>query len=256
MKIHQIGYYISNKNHTQTVTPKRRVMNTELEFYMTGGNISVINGEEFLQEKCNVLVAEKGDERYSIGSFECFAVHFSSEETRAVTDKLPNVFKVFDSDTVLKSFKAMLAAYEKGTAEGILLAKAKILELVSILSAEGVKNYEKKFLRYSENILNACRFMEENFDSHIALCDIAAVSALSPSFFHKIFKESIGKTPQEYLLELRLSHAKNLLKNTNYSLTDIAYQCGFEGQAYFGSVFRRHIKTTPKKYRDENRIIL
>lgn len=256
MKIHQIGYYISNKNHTQAVTPKRKVMNTELEFYMTGGNKSVINGEEFLQEKCNVLVAQKGDERYSIGSFECFAVHFSSEETDSVTGKLPKVFKTFDSNTVLGSFKSMISAYEKGTAEGILLAKAKILELVSILSTECIKNHEKKFLRYSENILNACRFMEENFDSHITLCDIASVSALSPSFFHKIFKETIGKTPQAYLLELRLTHAKNLLKNTDHSLSDIAYLCGFEGQAYFGSVFRKHIKTTPKKYRDENRIIL
>ena len=256
MEIYQLGYYISKEIHTKKITPKREVESWEIEFYTTSGNMSVINGEEFIQEKCNILIAKKGDIRYSVDEFECFAVHFSSDEADKLLEKLPKVFKVFDSDAVLEIFKAMTSAYTTGTDSGILLSKAKILELVSLLLSESEKVATGKFSHYSENIFAACRFMEESFSSHITLSDIAAKAALSPNFFHTVFKDSTKKTPAEYLLNIRLTNAKNMLVNTDFPLSDIAVSCGFESQAYFCYVFKKYMNTTPKKYRNSKRLII
>ncbi len=256
MEIYQLGYYISKENHTQKITPKREVTSCEIEFYTTSGNKSIINDEEFVQEKCNILISKKGDIRYSIDEFECFAVHFSSPETDALINKLPTVFKVFDSKAVLEIFKSMTAAFTQGTESGLLLAKAKILELVSLLLAEHSKIGAGKFTHYSENIFAACRYMEENFSSHLNLERIASAANLSPSFFHSVFKNATLLTPSEYLLDIRLLNAKNMLQNSDLPLLDIALSCGFESQAYFCYVFKKHLDITPKKYRDSKRLIL
>ena len=256
MEIYQLGYYISKENHTQSITPRREVMSTEIEFYTTGGNKSIINGEEFVQEKCNILISNKGDIRYSVDEFECFAVHFSSPETDELVKRLPVVFKVFDSKSVLEIFNAMTVAYTKGTDEGVLLAKAKILELVSLLLSEASKLASGKFTHYSESVFAACRFMEENFASPVSLADVAAFVNLSPSFFHTVFKQATLLTPAKYLLDIRLSNAKNMLRNSDLSLLDIALSCGFESQSYFCYVFKKYMGITPKNYRDSKRLIL
>lgn len=256
MEILQLGYYISKENHTQKITPKREVLSSEIEFYTTSGNTSVVNGERFIQEKCNILVSKKGDIRYSIDEFECYAVHFSDPETDDIIRRLPTVFKVFDSKAIFDIFKTMTAAFTKGTDDGILLAKAKILELISLLVLENSKQQNEKYIRYSENIFLACNYIDTNFNSHITLSDIANVANLSPSFFHTVFKSATGKTPSEYLLNTRLQNAKNLLVNSKLSLADIAVSCGFESQAYFCYVFKKHLNTTPKKYQDAKQLIL
>ena len=256
MEIYQLGYYISKENHTKKITPKREVLCSEIEFYTSGGNKSIVNDKEYIQEECNILVSKKGDIRYSVDDFECFAVHFSSPETDELIKTLPCVFKVFDSKKVLDIFKEMTIAYTKGTKADILLAKAKILELVSFLCSENSRQSHGRFSEYSKNVFLACRFMEENFSSHITLSDIASKIALSPNFFHTVFKSIIGKTPSEYLLDIRLNTAKNMLVNTDLSLLEIAVSCGFESQAYFCYVFKKHLAATPKKYRTENRLTL
>lgn len=256
MEIYQLGYYISKEYQTQKITPKREVFCSEIEFYTTQGSTSIVNGEKFVQEKCNILVSKCGDIRYSIDDFECFAVHFSDSEIDPLLNKLPTVFKVFDSNAVLNIFKEMTSSYTKGTDSGILLAKAKILELLSVLISENAKLQNEKFLRYSDNVFSACDFIDKNFQTHITLSDIATKVHLSPSFFHTVFKSATGITPSEYLLNTRLQNAKNMLLNSNHSLVDIAIACGFESQAYFCYVFKKHIGSTPKKYRDTKQLIL
>ena len=91
------------------------------------------------------------------------------------------------------------------------------------------------------------------FFARITLEDVAGSVHLSPSFFHVVFKEIMQKTPHRYLLEMRLSEAKNLLINSNLSLTVIAEQCGFDSQVYFNYIIKKELGITPKKYRDSNR---
>ena len=69
--------------------------------------------------------------------------------------------------------------------------------------------------------------------------------------FHNTFKTAVGKTLRDYIEEQRIKKATNLLLTTNYSLTQIAYECGFSSQSYFSYVFKRRMKKTPREYAKE-----
>lgn len=76
-------------------------------------------------------------------------------------------------------------------------------------------------------------------------------------YFRRCFKEDTGKTPLEYLTDMRLSQAKNLLVQENIggnSIADISLRCGFHDSFYFSSCFKKHTGMTPSQYRKNNRL--
>ena len=77
---------------------------------------------------------------------------------------------------------------------------------------------------------------------------ISARFNLSPIHFHNIFKVAVGSTLRDYLEEQRIKKAINLLTSTDYTLTKIAFECGFSSQSYFSYVFKRKMKVTPREY--------
>jgi AraC-like DNA-binding protein len=82
--------------------------------------------------------------------------------------------------------------------------------------------------------------------------DIAAVCGLNRSYFGKIFKEIIGKTPQQFLLTYRMTKAKELLKLTKLSISDISSAVGYENQLHFSRAFKNIYGIPPRQWRNEN----
>ena len=63
------------------------------------------------------------------------------------------------------------------------------------------------------------------------------------------FKQELGTTPSQYLILLRLRHAKQLLLNPPYSITEIAELCGYANPFYFANAFRKHVGMSPTEFR-------
>lgn len=258
MTIYKSDYYISWELNKKRATDPRTVSHYEIEFYATSGNTSVINGVEYRQEKNNILLARPGDIRYSIDRFECYCLHFSTE-SEAITSAishLPRVFKPQAQDRLADVFKEVIDAYSSRAVGSNLLVHAKALELISILANEHCELPAEQYEKYAKNISDACTYMGNYFDSNITLEDIAKAANLSPGFFHTIFKMAKQKTPREYLLQIRLSMSKTLLRNSGKPLSEIATLCGFESQSYFSFVFKREIGISPNKYRNSQQLII
>ena len=77
-------------------------------------------------------------------------------------------------------------------------------------------------------IHEAIHYVEHNYQNNISVEDIAAVCGLNRSYFGKIFKLGVGKTPQEFLLNYRMSKAAELLKLTQLSINDIGIAVGYD----------------------------
>lgn len=256
--ISKTDYYISKNVSARIQTSPRTTDTYEIELYTTSGNKSVVNGISYPQTKGNILVSKPGDLRYSINSFECYYTHFICDIPEICTElnRLPTVFESKNPDRITDIFKNIISSQKMQGISKNLYIQGNMTQLIGLLIYENTVKYSGKYKQYIKSIDKCCDYMKKNMESPITLSDISKQISLSPGFFHKVFKEVKGLTPLEYLTKVRINSAKNMLKNSNISLSEIAILCGFNSQAYFNYVFLKQTSVTPKQYRDKNRIII
>ncbi len=103
-------------------------------------------------------------------------------------------------------------------------------------------------------IHEALTYIEHNFQNDITIEDIAAVCGLNRTYFGKIFKEALGKTPQEFLVNYRMLKAAELLKLTVLSIGDIGIAVGYANQMHFSRAFKNSYGISPREWRNQNRM--
>lgn len=92
-------------------------------------------------------------------------------------------------------------------------------------------------------------YIEAHFKEKIYIEELSAMINVSPDYFTKMFKESIGKTPIDYINGMRVNAAMELLCNTEMSMTEIADTIGFCNPNYFHKIFKQYMETSPLAYR-------
>ncbi|HCT91365.1 MAG TPA: AraC family transcriptional regulator [Lachnospiraceae bacterium] len=100
----------------------------------------------------------------------------------------------------------------------------------------------------------ALAFIELNFQNDISVEDIADHCSLNRSYFGKIFKGAVGQTPQEFLLNYRMTKAAELLKLTRLSIGDISKAVGYDNQLHFSRAFKNVFGVSPRVWRNQNQI--
>lgn len=100
-------------------------------------------------------------------------------------------------------------------------------------------------------IREATHFVEQNFQNDISVEDMAAACSLNRSYFGKIFREAVGKSPQEFLISYRMNKAAELLKLTKLSIGDISNAVGYANQLHFSRAFKSVYGISPKQWRRE-----
>ncbi len=100
-----------------------------------------------------------------------------------------------------------------------------------------------------QKIQQALRFINDNYRTDIRLDAVAGEARMSPSHFSRTFKKVMGLPYQEYLNGRRISKAKNLLRTSSRSITEIAVSLGFADPTGFGRIFKKLTGQTPSAYR-------
>ena len=100
-----------------------------------------------------------------------------------------------------------------------------------------------------DRIQTMMSFIQQNYQDKISLEDIASSSAVSRRECLRCFRQCIGKTPYDYLMEYRIGAAAKMLKATDASVTSVAERAGFSNSAYFGKIFKKETGMTPGEYR-------
>lgn len=101
----------------------------------------------------------------------------------------------------------------------------------------------------SSAILTAKEFIDCHFKEDISVDDMAMQAALSRYHFSRIFHAETGISPHAYLIEVRISHAKQLLSESNLTIEEIASECAFCSSSNFIRTFRNETGMTPLKFR-------
>jgi AraC-like DNA-binding protein len=102
-------------------------------------------------------------------------------------------------------------------------------------------------LYFYSRLVKAKMFIDQHFAESIDLNNIADEAYFSKFHFIRMFKNSYGKTPHQYLISLRIERSMELLK-ADISVADVCYEVGFESLASFSRLFKRIIGMTPSAY--------
>ena len=94
-------------------------------------------------------------------------------------------------------------------------------------------------------------FVEARLDTPLTVSEIAVELELSPAYFSREFKKSIGRSPHQYIVDRRLERARHLLQTSQQNLSSIAYSCGFSSHSHMTELFRKRLGTTPGRLREQ-----
>ena len=236
-------------------TKTRNVSFFEIDLAINDGGVARINELREPIKKNMLICAKPGYHRSTAFPYRCYYIHLAvkSGAIYDILSQAPVYCFPKNPQEFEKIYLSLIKAYNFPDSTSELVIAEKILSLCRLIEKETrvIKRQSKLSADLSrpEIIENAVKYISENYSEAITLSRLAAEANLSPTYFHKLFRKAVGQTLCEYILDVRIRAAKNLLLTTDKSLVDIASECGFSSQSYFNYAFKKAENTTPNQYR-------
>ncbi|WP_345992515.1 helix-turn-helix domain-containing protein [Chryseobacterium sp. Chry.R1] len=124
--------------------------------------------------------------------------------------------------------------------------------LIRLMQTQARGMVEKNIAKNKSRIGFAVDYIKKNLHQKLSIDSIAKLAYVSKSNFFKMFKDELGTSPNDFILQERINRAKELLATQN-SIKETAYQTGFSDTNYFTRVFKQLVGVTPKTY--QNKVI-
>ncbi|WP_425538185.1 helix-turn-helix transcriptional regulator [Microaceticoccus formicicus] len=184
-------------------------------------------------------------------------LNFYETNQRAVKNHLINLngilYKSYKDDTdlekVFQKRSEINEVIEK--AEDINDLRNNCLKMIS----EYIELFNGDTIKTNNNTVNeAINFMKEHLHEDLSLGVVANKIHISKSYLSSLLAKHTKSSFPELMTEMRINNAKYLLKNTNNSILDISYKCGYNSQSYFCSTFKKVTGQTPTDYREIDHI--
>jgi AraC family transcriptional regulator len=123
------------------------------------------------------------------------------------------------------------------------------VHLLRHFSAHGAANTPLGGVLPKHKLRAVIEYIREHLDAELSLDHLAAVTHLSPYHFARLFKNSTGLPPHQYVVARRVERAKELLRQRDgLSLADVAVEVGFSSQSHFTRHFKRLVGVTPRRF--------
>ncbi len=214
-----------------------------LSFCAEGKITYEIGGKQAVSDKNHAVILPKG-QSYSLrgdktGKFP--VINFDCKEF--LCDEVISL-PIQSSDTYIKDFEKMkaLSLFEENRAK-MMSVFYNILHLLSTESS--VHNA----------ILPAIRYIESNYQNpKLSNAELAEQCNISEVYFRKIFTETYKTTPKQFIVDIRINKAKQLLSDGFLNIGAVAEECGFSNQYHFCRLFKEKTGLTPTEYIKRNRV--
>lgn len=203
-----------------------------------------------------LVVRKPGQKCKSKLHFKCYCIHLTLAKDNPYYEELlalPDFYLSVNADVyreIFETFTYHAIADEARLYDDYSLSK--LIELIYHLKKDAPFNREisKGLKKNDPRVAKAIEYMERHFDEKITLQLLGEMTGYTPNHFQRLFTLVTGMSPQKFLENVRLRHAKYLLAGKDMSISQIAYACGFSSQAYFTLLFKRTTMLTPREFRD------
>ncbi|MDG5814834.1 helix-turn-helix transcriptional regulator [Chitinispirillales bacterium ANBcel5] len=266
IEIHSMDYLVYNGSPAKANSyfPLKFQQNCYRLWYQTEGFgiLQNVTNSSFGTARPGLLGIMDRGERHSYlhqrGNFQCFQILFSLHPSNQAkcfwnseiegkinlegNEKAYFENLIFDLMLVLSKGKEMLG----------LATISRILEILVVLFKKGLllieenqfpKNKAKSLVAMARN------FMKSNYASMEHQQELERECAVDINYLNILFKKETGLTLYQYMISVRIEHAKHLLETTTIPIVDIAYKVGYPNCNSFTRVFKKHTGITPQNYR-------
>lgn len=158
-----------------------------------------------------------------------FPNHFLNEQTKGKTD-------------LYQLAADMRQTYFNGGQWGRMKANILFQQMIVALFESAADQHDDK---YDHSISNTVHFMNHCYDQEITREQLAAMAGLNADYYSRLFKKKMGKSPMEYLTEVRMNQAKLLLLQSRESFRSIGQRVGFQDEFYFSRKFKSSVGYSP-----------
>lgn len=228
--------------------------------YIIQGTADMYLGQQCYPVQQGDLVIANSSELHSgyctSAPYTADVIIFDIADLSAELAKKNYIFRpmIREDDTIRQLFHRIFQETERQEAGYKQLCKALVTELLVYLSRRYVIQSlpERDSVKRKKNLerLNAVLcYIEQHYTDRITVGQLAAMACLSEDRFGHLFRESVGRPPLQYINEMRLHKAMNLLRTNQYTVTEVADAVGFQDYNHFGRQFYRHYGCTPNDAR-------
>jgi len=281
--IRYVNNYAPRWSYTE---PMRILFDYEFMYVIAGRSHIIYNGEEYNLEKGDFFYFKPGiPNRMRVNSSDGFHTHcihfdwtpplpeadFSVEDmylhptsdnayykrAQLLSDRplaqpetlsLPTYIKNTPGSTY-ELFNRCYYTYLKGDMLSKMQLKADFISILTLLCTYAESGTTRENTILHPSISHAVEYIQLNYQTSLSVSELAKKCHLSEKYFGTLFKDNLGKSMNQFLLEVRIDAAKRLLVNTSFSLEEISIKVGFDTVYYFSNCFKKNTGLSPSIYR-------
>ena len=136
-------------------------------------------------------------------------------------------------------------SYERGR------AKADVLQIISeLIRQRQLITVQQCLSQKSERLKQIIEYIRKNYSTQLTIAAMADEFHMSEKYFSRYFRNATGQNFTAYLNTIRIKQACTLLRETDRTVLEIAFECGYENVSYFNRVFRSQMGISPLQYRN------
>lgn len=249
-------YELVNRKEFKTVRPYGR-KDFHILYVARGRAVFSFNGKEKEADEGSIAVYLPG---------EAHSYHYSSESSPIVYWLHFSGFNALNfleknglskSGTFYVGIRNELSLIFDKIIKELQLAQGKYFELCNLyikelltLCSRYLIEASSNFSKQNEILEEAIKYFNENFNAAISIKDYANNCNISCCWFIRSFKYYTGTTPVQYITNIRINKAKNLLLSSSFTIGEIAALVGYQNQLYFSRIFKKNVGLAPVEYRN------
>ena len=242
------GYFDCSEFGNLCRSTERCVRQYEIELYLENGRETFINGQSIPIRQNHIIISRPGDRRYSLLPFKTLFLKFSAADgLSALLDELPSHFVAVHARRIRELLHEIIVLNESKEPDACFLF-GRMLLLLGLLRQDAAQNRRGIHGQLSA-MHDAKAYIEAHYGEKITSADVAGAVHLSDSRLRCLFRATYGISPHQYLVDVRISAAKQMLWDTDIPISAIAERCGFGCQQYFNDIFKRETNSSPGRYR-------
>lgn len=262
-----VDFLVGSCGHTVMTKEERRTVNLrekgrgdyQLIYIAKGSYIFKIDGIEQRVSEGNAVVYMPYElQQYGAESgvdTEMYWTHMTGYNCREILSEAgmdkSGVYYVGSNDKFSLLYKWTIKELQLKREGYLELATGYFKQILRLMA----RNYNSISENQSEAHLaeSAMIYFYRHFSENISIDDYAKSKQITPCWFRRCFKKRTGVSPQQFINDIRLSHARELLLMTDFKISEVAERSGYENAFYFSRIFSKNTGCSPQQFRKDNK---